>query len=94
MKKRKEKVKIPYGIYCYGLNKDGKTVLCPHWYCSEDTCGCKYLQALDAEKETLLWDHCKECGVHETVPPRIIGRYVKREKLSTADYRKFREQEG
>lgn len=94
MTKRKDKKRIPYGVYCYGLDKNGKIASCPHWYCSNGAYGCKYLQVMDGEEDTLLWDHCKECGVREAVPPRVIKRYVRSESLSPADYRRFREQEG
>ena len=93
MRKRIAKKKIPYGVYCYGVGRDGKVIFCPHWHSFGETCGCKYLRILDTDKETLLWDHCKECGVRETVPPRVIKRYIANEKLSPADYVKFRKQE-
>ena len=97
MKKRESKNRIPYGIYCYGLDSKGAQVTCPNRAVisenGETISCCKYLHIIDRAKETLLWDQCKECGVREVVPARVIRKYIRKNKLSTADYRKFREQE-
>lgn len=32
--------------------------------CSIEIWKCKYLGLIDIEQDTLLWDGCKECGIH------------------------------
>lgn len=33
--------------------------------CQTIICGCKYLNYLDENEDTLLWDQCKECGEND-----------------------------
>lgn len=61
---------IPEGLYCYTV-VDGETHVCPHWELIEDKpaqCNgyCHYLGEGDWDVDglSLLWDQCKECGIH------------------------------
>ena len=86
MKVRIAKKKIPYGIYCYGLDKNGKRVYCPHY----DRGLCKFIN----DRNAFIYDHCKECFVRDVVPPRVIKQYVKQVNGDTKLYRDFRKQES
>lgn len=76
---RKEKKKIPYGIYCHGTNGTGEYILCPHWDAKRIpgidnmVYSCRFLNLRDSEEETLLWDQCKECCVREDIPHRVLN---------------------
>jgi hypothetical protein len=64
--------KIPHGIYCYSVDKNGKNKVCPFWsinHSKEEIRNgyCSYLKKGDWENESafnLLWDQVKECGVN------------------------------
>ena len=36
--------------------------------CRDIVVKCMYLNFIDTRQETLLWDKCKECGVHNSIP--------------------------
>lgn len=82
---RKAKKQIPYGIYCYGLDKTGKHCSCRNH--TEE--GCVFLNSADG----LFEDGVKECGIRECVPPRVIKRYIRLTNGSNEEYQLFREQE-
>ena len=87
MKIRKNKEKIPYGIYCYGLNSNGIIRDCPNLKNGK----CIFIRG---EYDSLmLEDGCKECGLRETVPSRIIKRYVEKTGQDYIVYRNFKLQE-
>ena len=95
MKNSRQKKKIPYGIYCHGLNEKGEHILCPHW--ERENSGavrCRFLGISDSEEETLLWDQCKECIVHERVPARVIKAYIRNTGGTVKQYRRFKKQES
>lgn len=84
-KVRKAKKQIPYGIYCYGLDKTGKHCSCKNH--TEE--GCSFLNSADG----LFEDGVKECGIRETVPPGVIKRYIRLTNGSDEEYKIFKEQE-
>ena len=92
MKLRISKKSIPYGIYWYGLDSNGKHCSCPHWNSSS----CK-VAAINSEEidDALLGDGCKICDIRTTVPARIIRKYSIRENggIDKEKYREFRKQE-
>lgn len=71
---------IPEGIYCYRPDEfdghidifNGTAYLCPFWDAdyNKDTMECGYCHYLkwgdwEADRLSLLWDMCKECGVND-----------------------------
>lgn len=71
MKKRAMKKWIPKGMYCYGNG----THSCKWRKCITTTKSnspykhlvykCEYMNYIDWEQDSLLWDSCKECGVKD-----------------------------
>jgi hypothetical protein len=89
MKIRKAKKRIPYGIYCYGLDEHGKQFVCPHRTSSKI---CNYLKHKEYD-EDMIEDKCKECDCRTVVPPRVIKKYVVNNNMSKDVYKIFRDQE-
>ena len=80
------KQNIPYGIYCYGLDKDGKKIDCKNHKNNK----CTFLKEYD---EDLVSDFCKDCDIRELVPKKIIRKYIKINNLGRKEYLEFLEQE-
>ena len=84
MKKRPMGKKIPYGMYCCeGYDRDGNRTACP-WFTFDQqaqACLCIYLRMTSDRANDLLWDGCKECGIHEDADGRIERRIKRRETV-------------
>lgn len=75
MKRRKAKKDIPYGIYCHGVSRTGEYILCPHWKADpvKKIFRCSFC-GIEDEEESLLWDQCKECGIREECPKKVLKK--------------------
>lgn len=83
MKKRIMRKRIPYGIYCVeGCDKDGRLAQCP-WFKFDKKAQmprCAYLHMTSDRDTDLLWDGCKECGIHEDADGKIERRIMRKQK--------------
>ena len=62
---------IPPGDYCYTYDDNGRFIICPYWWKSDEhpeqeNGFCRYMNKGDWEFDhlSLLWDQVKECGVN------------------------------
>lgn len=65
MKKRAMKKWIPKGMYCYSYNKK-----CCKWFKklkikNKKIFKCEYMNFIDFNEDSLIWDSCKECGIKD-----------------------------
>lgn len=73
MKKRKMKKYIPHGDYCYNCKWRvylGKKFVAGIYQDEPyeehiPIFMCRYLNIIDKDMETLLWEGIKECGIHQ-----------------------------
>ena len=85
MKKRLMRKRIPYGIYCVeGYDRDGRPSACP-WFTFDKQAQmprCAYLHMTSDSHRIadLLWDGCKECGIHEDADGKVERRIARKQK--------------
>ena len=75
MKKRAMKKWIPKGMYCHRNGTKNQTNCKWRKYittvkrdsssCRDIVYKCEYMNFIDWEQKSLLWDACKECGIKD-----------------------------
>ena len=81
---RKNKRKIPRGLYCYRFTKEIKfnkdapmygTIYCPYYEHIDGGARCNFLDmdCHNYDPYCLLWDGCKECGIKDNLTVRDVG---------------------